>query len=83
MTQSDRVILPVGVAYGTDVELVHEILLRIARRERIVMNEPDPVTVFNGFGDSTLDFELRVFIPQREMIVDLTNRINGDDREGV
>ena len=72
-----RVIMPVGVAYGTDVEQVHEILLRIAKYERIVMNEPAPVTVFKGFGDSTLDFELRVFIPERELIVDVTNRING------
>lgn len=72
-----RVIFPVGVAYGTDVDQVHEILNRIAKYERIVLDEPASVTVLTGFGDSTLDFELRVFIPQREMIIDVMNRING------
>ena len=72
-----RVVLPVGVAYGTDVDQVHRILMRIAKRERMVMSEPAPMTIFKGFGDSTLDFELRVFIPQRDLYVEVVNRING------
>ncbi len=35
------------------------------------------MTIFKGFGDSTLDFELRVFIAQRDLYVDVMNRING------
>ncbi len=72
-----RVVLPVGVAYGTDVDQVHGILMRIARREPMVLKEPAPVTMFKGFGDSTLDFDLRVFIAKRDFYVDVVNRING------
>ncbi len=72
-----RVILPVGVAYGTDVDQIHGILMRIARREPMVLREPAPVTMFKGFGTSTLDFELRVFIAKRDFYVDVVNRING------
>jgi len=72
-----RVVLPVGVAYGTDVDQVHEMLMRIARREPLVINEPAPTTIFRGFGNSTLDFELRVFIAKRDWYIDVVNRING------
>lgn len=72
-----RIVLPVGVAYGSDVDRVHEILLRIAQREPLVMTDPAPMTVFTGFGASTLDFELRVFIAKRDWYIDVVNHING------
>ncbi len=71
-----RVVLPVGVAYGTDVQQAQNILMRIARQSSFVMSEPAPNTLFKGFGDSTLDMELRVFIPTREVYVDVVNQIN-------
>ena len=72
-----RVVLPVGVAYGTDVSEVQKILLDIARRSSIALSEPEPTALFKGFGDSTLDMELRVFIPKRDLYVELVNEING------
>ncbi|MCA9135839.1 MAG: mechanosensitive ion channel [Planctomycetales bacterium] len=71
-----RVVLPVGVAYGTDIRRVEAILYRIARNCSFVMKEPAPSTLFKGFGDSTLDLELRVFIPKRDLYVDVVNQIN-------
>ncbi|MCO8120113.1 mechanosensitive ion channel [Stieleria sp. TO1_6] len=71
-----RVVLPVGVAYGTDIKQVETILMRIARECSYVMREPGPGTLFKGFGDSTLDVELRVFIPTREMYVNVVNFLN-------
>lgn len=71
-----RVVLPVGVAYGTDVRRVEAILLRIARNCSFVMKEPAPTTLFKGFGDSTLDIQLRVFIATRDLYVDVVNQIN-------
>lgn len=71
-----RVVLPVGVAYGTDVQKTQAILLRIARRCSLVMNEPPPTTLFRGFGDSTLNIELRVFIPKRDLYTDVVNELN-------
>jgi potassium efflux system protein len=71
-----RVVLPVGVAYGTDVQKTQSILLRIARRSVFVLQEPPPTTLFKGFGDSTLNLELRVFIPKRELYLDVVNELN-------
>ncbi len=60
-----RVRVPVGVAYGSDTALVKEILLKIGREHPHVVHDnsaPGPVVMFLGFGDSSLDFELRCFI---------------------
>ncbi|NND97695.1 MAG: mechanosensitive ion channel [Pirellulaceae bacterium] len=71
-----RVVLPVGVAYGTDVTKVREILLRIAAACPFVLDEPPPNTLFKSFGDSTLNVQLMVFIPQRSVYVDVVNELN-------
>lgn len=71
-----RVVLPVGVAYGTNVSQVREIMLRIARRCPFVLDEPAPNTLFKGFGDSTLNVQLMVFIPQRSIYIDVVNELN-------
>ncbi|MFT4630309.1 MAG: potassium efflux system protein [Arenicella sp.] len=60
-----RVIVSVGVAYGSNTALVKELLLKATKGiPQIISNDLQmPVTVlFRKFGDSTLDFELRVFI---------------------
>lgn len=41
-----------------------------------VMREPCPTTLFTGFGESTLNIELRVFIPVRDVYVDVVNQLN-------
>jgi small-conductance mechanosensitive channel/predicted nucleic acid-binding Zn-ribbon protein len=56
-----RIILPVGVAYGTDPEKVLAILERIAKENSEVLADPPPETLFRNFGDSSLDFELRAW----------------------
>ena len=60
-----RVRVPIGVAYGTDVQKVKEILLNIAlANPQTVVDgtNPRPRALFMGFGASSLDFELRFFI---------------------
>ncbi len=57
-----RAIVPVGVSYGSDVDKVTALLLEIAEQSDIVLKDPKPRALFLGFGDSTLNFELRVFI---------------------
>ncbi len=71
-----RVVLPVGVAYGTDIGKVRKILLRIASQNPHVLDEPAPNTLFKGFGDSTLNVQLMVFIPQRSVYVDVVNDLS-------
>ncbi|MEX2526667.1 MAG: mechanosensitive ion channel domain-containing protein [Gemmatimonadota bacterium] len=57
-----RMFLPVGVAYGSPVEKVLEILAESAFAHPSVLKSPPPQTLFIGFGDSSLDFELRVWV---------------------
>ena len=64
-TPSGRIHIPLGVAYGTDPELIRELLLDIANSNQEVVkdgSEPEPIVLFFGFGDSELRFELRCFI---------------------
>ncbi|USN98819.1 MAG: mechanosensitive ion channel [Phycisphaeraceae bacterium] len=58
-----RVTVPVGVSYDSDPRRVEAILLKIAAEHPIVLADPAPRAPFMRFGDSTLDFELRVYIP--------------------
>jgi len=60
-----RVSLPVGVAYGTPPRRVIELLDRVARTHPEVLASPEPEVLFRGFGDSSLDFELRVWTDGR------------------
>ena len=61
-----RVKVPVGVAYGSDTAKVMQILIDVANKHPQVMNNypgiPEPRVLFLGFGESSLDFELRCFI---------------------
>ncbi len=57
-----RVIIPVGVSYGSDVDKVEQMLMKVASECPLVLDEPTPRVLFDGFGDSTLNFELRVYI---------------------
>jgi small-conductance mechanosensitive channel len=56
-----RIIVPIGVAYGTDPERVLEILEGVARSHSEILADPQPESLFRGFGDSSLDFELRAW----------------------
>jgi small-conductance mechanosensitive channel len=53
--------LPVGVAYGSDVEKVRDTLIAAARANSQALSDPAPSVFFVGFGESSLDFELVVW----------------------
>ncbi|MGW8312170.1 MAG: mechanosensitive ion channel family protein [Desulfuromonadales bacterium] len=57
-----RVILTVGVAYGSNLTRVLSILDTVGKEHPDVLSEPAPNAIFTGFGDSSIDFELRVWI---------------------
>ncbi len=70
-----RVIIPVGVAYGSDVQRVRETLLEIGKTHPEVLKEPGPSAVFRGFGDSALNFELRCFLHDVERTISVTSEL--------
>lgn len=53
--------IPLGVAYGTDVEKLRTVLLEVAAEHPKVLKTPSPTVYFEGFGDSALLFELGVW----------------------
>lgn len=59
-----RVVIPVGVSYDSDVDKVRAQLLEVATQDSHVMDDPAPCVYFLRFGNSTLDFELRVYVNQ-------------------
>ncbi len=57
-----RLRIPVGVAYGSDVDLVKRVLVEAAKSEELVCDTPEPWVQFRAFGDSSLNFEIRCWI---------------------
>ena len=72
-----RLVVSVGVAYGSDLELVKRLLLQAAHEQPSVLKDPEPRALFLTFGASTLDHELRVYVGQvseRNDTLDALNR---------
>ena len=72
-----RLVVSVGVAYGSDLELVKRLLLQAANELPTVLRDPEPRALFLNFGASTLDHELRVYVGQvadRNDTLDALNR---------
>jgi len=59
---STRISVDVGVAYGSDVELVRQLLLDSITAQTQIVKSPKPQVVFSEFGDSALNFEVRGWI---------------------
>jgi len=56
-----RIRVPVGVAYGSDLKLLQQLLLEAAAEHPKALRDPTPVVLFTEFGDSSLNFELGVW----------------------
>lgn len=72
-----RVLIKVGVAYGSDLDKVKAVLLKAAHDNPRVMSDPEPQVFFLNFGASTLDHELRLYVRElrdRSYTVDELNR---------
>ncbi|HUU13302.1 MAG TPA: mechanosensitive ion channel domain-containing protein [Terriglobia bacterium] len=67
-TANDRQVrfsVPVGVSYGSNPEEVRDVLIKVAQDHPDVLDQPAPEVRFVAFGDSSLDFELRVWTIKR------------------
>ena len=71
-----RIIVNVGVAYGSDIAEVRRTLLKAAKEAKDVLEDPAPNVVFMSFGDSTLDFELRVYCANRESWATVVDQVH-------
>lgn len=84
-TLSDNVLrreFLVGIAYGSDTAKAERVLYEVARANPLVLEEPEPKVIFKAFGDSSLEFELRVYIAGIDNYVPVWHGINcAIDRE--
>jgi small-conductance mechanosensitive channel len=80
-----RIRISVGVAYGSDTDLVRRTLLRVASEHPAVVRKQDAAVIFEDFGDSSLDFTLMAWIDnpvaQRRVASDLRFAIDAAFRE--
>ncbi|MEW6766151.1 MAG: mechanosensitive ion channel domain-containing protein [Pseudomonadota bacterium] len=73
---STRVLLDVGVAYGTDPRKVEAILVEAAKSVDALLPDPAPLVWFMGFGDSALNFRLRAFVGDADNKLGATSELH-------
>ncbi len=71
-----RIVVPVGIAYGSDTARAEELLVAAARENPLVLADPAAFAVFKGFGDNSLNFEVRVYINGINDWIPMLHRLN-------
>jgi potassium-dependent mechanosensitive channel len=80
--QVNRVTINVDVAYGSDTKQVEQILLGVAKSHPLVLDDPAPGVSLESFGDSSLKFVLRCFLPNLDNRGTVIHELHmGVDRE--
>ena len=74
--QINRIVVKVGVAYGSDTDAACRLLVESAQEQPHVLREPAPVAQFEGFGDSCLKLSLQCFLPSLEFRTITTHQLN-------
>ncbi len=59
-----RIVLPIGIAFGSDVKFAHELMLKTVKETPLILDNPEAFVVFVGFGESSLNFSIRAFVSE-------------------
>ncbi len=68
--QTNRIVVIVGVAYGSDTQRASQLLIEAASEHPLILEDPAPSAIFDGFGDSTLNLTLRCYLPNLDKRLD-------------
>ena len=71
-----RILISVGVAYGSDVGKALEIMLKCAEDHERVLDDPQPLVTFEAFGDNALDLKLRCYIDSMDYRLTTLTELN-------
>jgi potassium efflux system protein len=74
--QVARIVVSVGIAYGSDVQLALKILREVADENERVMSDPEPLVIFEQFGDSALLLVLRCYIDSIDYRLQTQSELN-------
>ena len=72
----NRIVITVGVAYGSDTELTRELLLKVANEHPRVLDDPEPLATFDEFGNNALNFTLRCYLPSMDKRLATVNELH-------
>ena len=75
-TTVNRIVIAIGVAYGSDTEKARQILLDVATDHPVVLEDPAPLATFEEFGDSSLNLILRCYLPNMDNRVTILTELN-------
>lgn len=59
----NRIVINVGVAYGSDVDRAKRLLLKVCHDHPLILDDPPTLVTFEGFGDNSLNLVVRTFLP--------------------
>ena len=71
-----RLVVRLGIAYGSDTAQAQRLLLDVASKTPEVLKTPSSKAVFMGFGEKSLDFELRVFVGSVDAMLSVRHQLN-------
>ena len=71
-----RVVIPVGIAYGSDVPLAMKLLKEAACEHENILNDPPATIIFDGFGDNSLNLTFRAYVPNSDHRMSTKSELN-------
>jgi potassium efflux system protein len=71
-----RVVIPVSIAFDSNVEEVHQLMVDIVKSTPLVLAEPEPSVLFIGFGENALNFSIRIFVSELSHRLQATHNIH-------
>jgi len=71
-----RIVIPINIAYGTDVDFAYQVMMDTVHTTPMVLADPEPCVLFLGFGESSLNFSIRVFVGEMSNRLPVTHNLH-------